>query len=249
MAQSGLLPLSTPLVGGAEEQFRWLVEHSPVAMCVHVDGRYVYVNRTLMRKMAARSADQLLGRKISEFVHPDSLVAVRAQIASRQHDGDMSPPLEMAIVTLEGATRHVEAMAVRTLWEGRPAHKVVFRDVSEQKATEAAAALPGGLGRPRQRRHHLHHYDRLCDQLESRGRGDLSPIGGRRAGYADQRGRRRGYRSCGDRGRRGSGERHPPGRRRVGARGAGVGVPDERWIRGVVRATRRRCGAPSSCAR
>ena len=132
-------------LGGAEEQFRWLVEHSPVAMCVHVDGRYVYVNQTLLRKMAARSADQLLGRKISDFIHPDSLVAVRAQIASRQHDGDMSPPLEMAIVTLAGATRHVEAMAIRTLWEGRPAHKVVFRDVSEQKATEAALRFQAAL--------------------------------------------------------------------------------------------------------
>jgi diguanylate cyclase (GGDEF)-like protein/PAS domain S-box-containing protein len=132
-------------VGGAEQQFRWLVEHSPVAMCVHVDGRYVYVNQTLMQKMAARSADQLLGRKITDFIHPDSLVAVRAQIAARQHNGDMSPPLEMAIVTLAGATRHVEALAVRTLWEGRPAHKVVFRDVSEQKATEAGLRFQAAL--------------------------------------------------------------------------------------------------------
>ncbi len=50
-------------------------------MCVHVDGRYVYVNQTLVRKMGAQSADQLLGRKITDFIHPDSRAAVRAQIA------------------------------------------------------------------------------------------------------------------------------------------------------------------------
>ncbi|MFZ0719181.1 diguanylate cyclase [Mycobacterium sp.] len=129
----------------ADQQYRWLLDHSPVAMCVHADGRYVYVNQTLVRKMGAQSAGQLLGRKVTDFIHPDSRGAVRAQIAARQHDGDASPPLEMAIVTLDGVTREVEALAIRTQWAGRPAHKVVFRDVSEQKATEARLRLQAAL--------------------------------------------------------------------------------------------------------
>ena len=129
----------------ADQQYRWLLDHSPVAMCVHADGRYVYVNQTLVRKMGAQSADQLIGRKITDSIHPDSRAAVRAQIAARQRDGDFSPPLEMVIVTLDGVTREVEALAIQTLWEGRPAHKVVFRDVSAQKATEASLRFQAGL--------------------------------------------------------------------------------------------------------
>ena len=129
----------------ADQQYRWLLDHSPVAMCVHADGRYVYVNQTLVRKMGAQSAGQLLGRKITDFIHPDSRAAVRAQIAARQHDGDTSPPLEMVIVTLDGVTREVEALAIQTQWEGRPAHKVVFRDVSAQKATEANLRFQAAL--------------------------------------------------------------------------------------------------------
>src|SRR6202012_1631648 len=129
----------------ADQQYRWLLDHSPVAMCVHVDGRYVYVNETLVRKIGAQSADQLLGRKITDFIHPDSRAAVRAQVAARQHEGDISRPLEMAIVTLDGVTREVEALAIQTQWEGRPAHKVVFRDVSAQKATEAQLRLQAAL--------------------------------------------------------------------------------------------------------
>src|ERR1700744_952541 len=94
----------------ADQQYRWLLDHSPVAMCVHVDGRYVYVNQTLVRKMGAQSADQLLGRKIPDFTHPDSRAVVRAKIAARQHGGEAGPPLEMAIVTLDGVTREVEAL-------------------------------------------------------------------------------------------------------------------------------------------
>jgi diguanylate cyclase (GGDEF)-like protein/PAS domain S-box-containing protein len=137
--------LESPLADAAEQQYRWLIEHSPVAICVHADGRYVYVNQTLLRKVGARSADQLLGRKITDFIHPDSLAAVRRQIAARQHDGDMSPPLELVIVTLDGMARQVEALAIRTQWEGRPAHKVVFRDVSAQKAAEANLRFQAAL--------------------------------------------------------------------------------------------------------
>jgi PAS domain S-box-containing protein len=138
-------PRELPPVSAAEQQYRWLIEHSPVAICVHADGRYVYVNQTLVRKMGARSPDQLLGRKITDFVHPDSLAAVREQIAARQYDGDMSPPLELVIVTLDGMTREVEALAIRTRWEGRAAHKVVFRDVGAQKATEANLRFQAAL--------------------------------------------------------------------------------------------------------
>jgi diguanylate cyclase (GGDEF)-like protein/PAS domain S-box-containing protein len=129
----------------ADQQYRWLLDHSPVAMCVHADGRYVYVNQTLVRKMGAQSADQLIGRKITDFIHPDSRATVRAQIAARQHDGDTSPPLEMVIVTLGGVTLEVEALAIQTRWEGRAAHKVVFRDVSAQKAIEANLRFQAAL--------------------------------------------------------------------------------------------------------
>lgn len=131
--------------GAAEEQYRWLIDHSPVAMCVHAGGRYVYVNQALVRKMGAQSADELLGRVVTDFIHPDSLATVRRQIAARQHDGDMSPALELVIVTLDGMTREVEALAIRTQWEGRPAHKVAFRDVSAQKATEANLRFQAAL--------------------------------------------------------------------------------------------------------
>ncbi|MCV7333358.1 diguanylate cyclase [Mycobacterium cookii] len=133
------------IAGAGGQQYQLLVDHSPVAICVHVDGRYVYVNETLVRNMAARSADQLLGRKITDFVHPDSLAAVRQHIASRREYGDRTPPLEMMIVTLDGATRAVEALAIRTRWEGRPAHKVVFRDLTMQKATEANLRFQAAL--------------------------------------------------------------------------------------------------------
>ena len=129
----------------AEQRYRWLLDHSPVAIGVHVDGRYVYVNETLVRKMAARSADQFLGRRITDWVHPDSLAAVHAHVAAHQHDADTAPPLELVILPLDGTTREIEALARRTQWEGKPARQVIFRDLTAQKATEAGLRFQAAL--------------------------------------------------------------------------------------------------------
>lgn len=128
-----------------EQRYRWLVDHSPVAICVHADGRYVYVNDILVRAMGADSADQLLGRRIIDSVHPDSVAAVQARIDACRNEGDMTPPTELVIVALDGTTREVEAVAVRTKWEGRPAHQVIFRDLTAQKAAEASLRSEAAL--------------------------------------------------------------------------------------------------------
>lgn len=133
------------LSSDAEQRYRWLLDHSPVGICVHVDGRYVYVNEALVRNMAAESADQLLGRRVADFVHPDSVQAVRDHIAARRHEGDATPALEITVLPLDGTTLTVEALAIRTRWEGQPAHKVIFRDLSAQKAVEAGLRLQAAL--------------------------------------------------------------------------------------------------------
>ena len=132
-------------VDDAAQRYRWLMDHSPLAIGVHLDGRYVYVNETLVRKMAAQSADQFIGRRVTDFVHPDSLAAVHARIAERRHERDTLPPLELVVVLFDGTTREVEALAAWTEWEGKPAHHVVFRDLTTQRAAEASLRFQAAL--------------------------------------------------------------------------------------------------------
>ena len=133
-------------VDEAEQRYRWLLDQSPVAIGVHVDGRYVYVNETLVRKMAAQSADQFLGRQVTDFVHPDSLAAVQAHMAARQHERDTLPPPGAGRPTAQrNNPRDVEALAIETRWEGKPARQVTFRDMTAQKATEASLRFQAAL--------------------------------------------------------------------------------------------------------
>jgi diguanylate cyclase (GGDEF)-like protein/PAS domain S-box-containing protein len=132
-------------VDETEQRYRWLLDHCPVAIGVHVDGRYVYVNETLVRKMAGESVDQFIGRQISDFVHPDSLAAVQARVAARPYEGETAPPLELVIMPLDGTAREIEALAIQTRWEGKPARQVIFRDLTAQRASEASLRFQAAL--------------------------------------------------------------------------------------------------------
>jgi diguanylate cyclase (GGDEF)-like protein/PAS domain S-box-containing protein len=129
----------------AELRYRRLVDHCPDAICVHEDGRIVYVNPAGVRWMAAESAAQLVGHRITDFVHPDSIPAMLARIALLREAGDASEPSEAKLLRFDGTMLDVEAVSVLTAWEGRPAYQVVFRDLSAQKAAEATLRYQAAL--------------------------------------------------------------------------------------------------------
>jgi diguanylate cyclase (GGDEF)-like protein/PAS domain S-box-containing protein len=128
-----------------EQRYRRLVDHSPDAIAVHEGGRVVYINHAGVRWIGAQSSAELVGHLITEFVHPDSVPEMLARIASLRHEGDTSPPSEAVMLRLDGTTLEVEAVSVLTVWEGRPAYQVIFRDLSAQRAAEAAVHRQAAL--------------------------------------------------------------------------------------------------------
>jgi diguanylate cyclase (GGDEF)-like protein/PAS domain S-box-containing protein len=128
-----------------EQRYRRLVDHSPDAICVHDGGLIVYVNPAGIRWIGAQSSAQLVGHFITEFVHSDSVPAMLARIASLRHEGDTSSPSEAVMLRFDGTTLDVEAVSMLTVWEGRPAYEVIFRDVSAQKAASAALRCQAAL--------------------------------------------------------------------------------------------------------
>ncbi len=128
-----------------ERRYRNLVDHTPHGICVHQDGRVVYVNPVGMRRMGARSSDEAVGHLITEFVHADSIPSMLARIAMLRNQGDASAPAEAVLVALDGTTIDVEVISALTLWEGQPAYQVMFRDVTAEKAAQAVVHYQAAL--------------------------------------------------------------------------------------------------------
>jgi len=149
-AEMGALKTAAGIIGAAiererreavlrdtEERYRRLVELSPDAIAVHRGGVVTFANGRAVRMLRARSVDDLIGRSVLEFVHPDSRPRVLERL-QRLREGSEVPPIEEQFVRLDGTTIDVEVTAAPFTVEGEAAAQVVVRDITDRKATEQA---------------------------------------------------------------------------------------------------------------
>src|SRR4030042_2553302 len=55
----------------SEEKYRTVVEISPDGIAIAAKGRHIFVNQSLARMFGVSSPDELLGRPIMDYIHPD----------------------------------------------------------------------------------------------------------------------------------------------------------------------------------
>lgn len=122
----------------SEERYRGLVEMAPISIVVHSAGRLVFANPEAVRTFGVESVEQLLGRPVLDFIHPDQRewVAERIEHIYRR---EMLPGLvEEKYLQADGTPLDVEVTASPITFEGKPASQVVFRDITARKRTEEA---------------------------------------------------------------------------------------------------------------
>src|SRR5438046_689802 len=119
----------------SEERYRVLVEFYPNSICVHRDGKLLYVNPAGVRLFGATDLAELVGRSVLDFIHPDSLPVVRERLR-RLRAGGTAPLIEERFVTLNGDVRDVEVTAIPITYENGPAAQVIIRDITERKQGE-----------------------------------------------------------------------------------------------------------------
>ena len=127
------------------DRYRRLIDLSPDGIVVHRGGRVVYANRAGLGIIGARDFDDILGRSIIDFIHPDSLGPTLDRIGNLSEDSPVSEPSEATLVRLDGSPWVVESVSVLTRWEGEEAYQVILRDLTDRKLAEAALRYQANL--------------------------------------------------------------------------------------------------------
>jgi PAS domain S-box-containing protein len=117
----------------SEERYRRLVELSPEAIVVHSEGKFVYVNPAAERLWGASSPEELLGRDILDFVHPDFRDIVKRRVRDVEELGSSTALHEQKHLKLNGDVIDVEAAGIPFVFRGRPAVQSVMRDITERR--------------------------------------------------------------------------------------------------------------------
>ena len=121
----------------SEDRYRTLVEISPDAVFLHREGKIIYANPAAFKLLGASQPDVIIGKNVLDFIHPDFHEAVRKNI-EKDLGGEISPPIELHMLRVDGTTIIVEGRGVKTIIDGSPAIQVAIRDITERKHIEEA---------------------------------------------------------------------------------------------------------------
>ena len=121
----------------SEDRYRDLVEALPDAIFVVAQEQIVFVNPSGVKLMGAQRPEQVVGKKLSEIVHPGSLASIRGRMHNAQQNGVAAPPMEHVILALDGSPVKIESASIPITWKGSPAFEAIARDISQRKRTEA----------------------------------------------------------------------------------------------------------------
>ncbi len=121
----------------SEERYRRLVDMSPDAITVSVDGKFVLANAAALAMNNATAPEQMVGMPVTDVIAP----AYREVAAERMRmlaTGSIMwlPPTEEKFIRLDGTEFDGEISATRILYRGKPAVLSVLRDITERKRAE-----------------------------------------------------------------------------------------------------------------
>ena len=121
----------------SEDRYRKLVEISPDAVFLHREGKIIYANPAAFKLVGTSHSDEIIGKNVLDCIHPDFRDAVRNNI-EKDLGGNITPPIELHMLRVDGSSVSVEGRGVRTIINGKPAIQVAIRDITERKHAEEA---------------------------------------------------------------------------------------------------------------
>ena len=94
---------------------------------IQVEGRIVLINAAGAQMLGAATAEQLVGKPILEFVHPDYREIAAERVREVSTEGIVVCPSQETWLRLDGTRINVQVAAMSVLYKGKPAVQVIVR--------------------------------------------------------------------------------------------------------------------------
>ncbi|MFM2000252.1 MAG: hypothetical protein RL204_2199 [Bacteroidota bacterium] len=130
----------------SENQFMDVVNNFPIGCFIQIEGKFALANPKICEYLGYKSQDDLLGKSILEFVHPDS----HAEIKKRIHflnDRKIAfkEPLLSRFIRKDGKKVWIHTTAIPVVYKGRHGAFVYFENVSEKRDFEVQMKNAGSI--------------------------------------------------------------------------------------------------------
>ncbi|MFZ5353876.1 MAG: PAS domain-containing sensor histidine kinase [Bacillota bacterium] len=120
----------------SEERYRRLVELSPDAIYMSVDGVNIFSNIAGAKLLGVDDPKELIGKPILGYVYYDYYDSSNKKLRSINGDKTVLPLIEEKLIKKDGGIVDIEVASTSFEYKGKTAILSVVRDVSERKRTE-----------------------------------------------------------------------------------------------------------------
>lgn len=117
----------------SEEKYRGLVENSPDGIVIYVDDKIAFINEEGVRMLGAKNSQEIIGKPVLQFIHPDSLANVIRRMEEVVLDNNASATVEERFMDINGVPFDVEIKAIPTIYEHKIGVQVIVHDITERK--------------------------------------------------------------------------------------------------------------------
>ena len=121
-----------------EEDYRRLTELLPDSIFVVNGDCIAFVNSAGLRLLGASHIDQIVGRPVLDFIHPEDQAAIKNRMQSTFEGKWLAQWMEQRAVRLDGSVVDIEAIAVPFVHRGCLTSQVIVRDITDRKKAEEA---------------------------------------------------------------------------------------------------------------
>jgi PAS domain S-box-containing protein len=122
----------------SEKKYRTLVEVSPNAVCVAVEDKIVFVNNTTVKILNAKNSEELKGKSVWQFIHPDSVDTIKSRLNQFKDSKKEAEVAEVKLIRCDGTFIDVGGTSALIDYEGKPGRLIIFQDISVRKKQEAS---------------------------------------------------------------------------------------------------------------
>ena len=118
----------------SEKKYHELIENSPDAIIVYdTEGKILFINKETLFLMNATKKEELIGKSVMQFVHPDSKALVIERMSKSLKEKIDLPIAEEKFIKIDGSSIKAEVKSMPIKFNGKLAVQVIIRDITDRE--------------------------------------------------------------------------------------------------------------------
>jgi PAS domain S-box-containing protein len=119
-----------------EEHYHRLLEYNPAAIVIHDGKNIVYMNATGLDFLGGTDKEDMIGKPVLDFIHPDSRKTAIERMSKIHKDERYGASIRTKLLRLDGKSVEAMVRGIPAEFNGKPAVYAVFMDISKQVQAE-----------------------------------------------------------------------------------------------------------------